>query len=163
MGWDDWVGWRFNFLDIDSLPIACQVDGWILKKAKMSLAVSPYIGNSHEFIRQFADDHLDLFMGGFTKDACEDGMRQLCLDALSRNGIGSLCLGGTGSSSTKGRHLVGSDDNADDANEKSTGCSVPVLGVCGKAGNGYAADDGNGTLNCWFGCKFEADFHYGMC
>ena len=32
-GWDDWVGWRFNMWDVECLPIACQVDGWILKKA----------------------------------------------------------------------------------------------------------------------------------
>jgi hypothetical protein len=72
-------------------------------------------------------------------------MRHLCLDALGRNGIGSHCLGGTGSS-TKGRHLVGSDDNTDDANVKSTGSSVPVLGMCGDVGNGYAADNGDEQL-----------------
>jgi hypothetical protein len=65
-------------------------------------------------------------------------------------------LGGRGSS-TKGRCLVGSNDNADDANEKSTGSSVPVLGVCGGIGNGYVADNGNGSLNGWFGREFEAN------
>jgi hypothetical protein len=85
-------------------------------------------------------------------------MRHLCLNALGRNGIRSHCLGGMGSS-TKGRYLVGSDDDADDANEESTGSSVPVLGMCGNVGNGYAADNGNGSLNGLFHCEFEADFH----
>jgi hypothetical protein len=67
--------------------------------------------------------------------------------------------GRKGSSSTKGRHLVGSDDDTDDANEKSTGCSIPVMGMCGDVGNGHIADNGDGTLNLWFGCKFKADFH----
>ncbi len=40
-GWDDWVGWKFNFWDVERLPVACQIDDWILKKAKMSLTVSP--------------------------------------------------------------------------------------------------------------------------
>ncbi len=31
--WDDWVGWRFNMWDVECLPVVCQVDGWILKKA----------------------------------------------------------------------------------------------------------------------------------
>jgi hypothetical protein len=118
-GWDDLVGWRFNLWDVERLPVVSQVDGWILKKAKVPLAVSPQTGNSHEVSRQFADDHLDLFMDGFAKDTCEDGMRHLCLNLLGRNGIGHHCLGGTGSSA-KGRCLVGSDDDADDANEKST-------------------------------------------
>ncbi len=64
-----------------------------------------------------------------------------------------------GSRSAKGRRLVGSNDDTDDANEKGTGCSVPVLGVYGNVGHGHAADDGNGTLKCRFGCKFEADVH----
>jgi hypothetical protein len=74
-------------------------------------------------------------MGGFTKETYEDGMRHLCLHALGRNSIGSHCLGSTGSSSAKGRCLVGSNEDADEANEKSTGCSVPVLTVCGNVGN----------------------------
>jgi hypothetical protein len=86
-------------------------------------------------------------MGEFAKDTDEDGMRHLCLNAFSRNGVGSHCLGGMGSRSAKGRHLVGSDDDADYANEKSTGCSVPVLDVYGNLGNGHAAD-GGGILNC---------------
>ncbi len=89
--------------------------------------MSPWTGISHEVSEQFADDHLDLFLGGFTKDMCDDGMRHLCLNAFGRNGIGSHCLGGTGSRSTKERRLVGSNDNTDDANEKSTGCSIPVF------------------------------------
>jgi hypothetical protein len=97
--------------------------------------VSPWAGNSHEVSRQSTDDHLDLFMGGFAKVTCDDGMRHLCLNALGRNGVGSHCLGGTGSSSAKGRCLVGSNGNADDANEKNTEGSVPVLGVCGNVGN----------------------------
>ncbi len=32
-GWDDWVGWRFNMWDVGHLPVACQVDGWILEEA----------------------------------------------------------------------------------------------------------------------------------
>jgi hypothetical protein len=101
----------------------------------MSLAVSPWTGNSHEVSGQFMDDHLDLFMGGFAKDTCEDGMRHFCLNALGKNDIGSHCLGGTGTSSAKRRCLVSSNDNANDANEKSTGNSVPVLGTCGNVGN----------------------------
>ncbi len=31
--WDGWVGRRFNMWDVKRLPIACQVDGWILEKA----------------------------------------------------------------------------------------------------------------------------------
>ncbi len=31
--WDDGVGWRFNMWDVERLPIACQLDGWTLKKA----------------------------------------------------------------------------------------------------------------------------------
>jgi hypothetical protein len=124
----------------------------------MSLAVFPWTGNSCEVGGQFTDDHLDLFMGGFAEDTCEDGMRHLCLNALGRNGVRHHHLGGMGSSA-KGRHLVGSDDGADDANEKITGSSLPVLGMCGNVGNGYAADDCNGSLNGWFGCKFEVDFH----
>ncbi len=62
-GWDDWVGWMFNFWDVERLPVASQVDGWILKKAKVSLAVSLQTGNSHEVSGHFANDHLNLFMG----------------------------------------------------------------------------------------------------
>jgi hypothetical protein len=57
----------------------------------------------------------------------------------------------------KGGRLVGSNDNTDDANEKSTGISVPVLIMCGNIGNGHAADHGNGTFDCRFGSKFKAD------
>jgi hypothetical protein len=60
----------------------------------------------------------------------EDRMRHLCLNAFCRHGIRSHCSGGT--RSTKGRRLVGSNDHTDDANEKGTGCSIPVLCVCGK-------------------------------
>jgi hypothetical protein len=73
--------------DVESLSLASQVDGWILKRAKVSLAVSPRTGNSHEVSRKLADDHLDLFMGGFAKDTCENGMRHLCINALGRNSI----------------------------------------------------------------------------
>jgi hypothetical protein len=100
-------------------------------------------GNSHEVSGQFTDDHLDLFMGGFAEDTCEDGMRHLGIYALGRHCIGRHHLGGTGSSA-KGRCLVGSNDDADDANEKSIESSVLVFGMCCKAGHGYAADDGNG-------------------
>ncbi len=79
--WDNWVGWRFNLWDVERLSVASQVDCWILKKAKVSLAVSPPIENCHEVSRQFADDHFDLFMGGFAKDTCEDRMRHLGLNA----------------------------------------------------------------------------------
>jgi hypothetical protein len=96
----------------------------------MSLVVSPLTGNSHKVSRQFVDDNLDLFIGGFAKDTCEDGMRHLCLNALGRNGVGSHRLGGMSSSRAKGMCLVGSDDDADDADEKSTGRSIPVLGMC---------------------------------
>jgi hypothetical protein len=139
-GWDDWVGWRFNLWGVEHLFVASQVDGWILKKAKVSLAVSPWTGNCHEVCRQFVDDHLDLFIGGFAKDMCEDGMRHLGLNALGGHGIGCHRLGGVGNSA-KGRCLVGSDDNANDANEKNTGSSTPVFGVCGNVGYGYATDN----------------------
>ncbi len=78
-----------NLWDVECLPIARQVGGWILKKAKMSFAVSPWTGQGHEVIRQFVDDHLDLFVGGFAEDTREDGMRHLCLNTLGINGIGS--------------------------------------------------------------------------
>ncbi len=90
----------------------------------------------------------------------EDRMRHLCLNALHRYGIRSHCLGGTGSA--KGRCLVFTNDHTDDANEKGTGCSVPVLHVCGSVSNGHAADYHNGVFDCWFGSKFEEDFHVGM-
>jgi hypothetical protein len=126
----------------------------------MTLAVSPWTGNDHEVGQQFADDSLDLFVGGFAKDTGEDRMRHLYLNAFCRHSIGSHCLEGT--RSAKGRHLVCSDDHTDDANEKGTGCSVPVLRMCGNVGNGHAADYRNGAFDCWFGSKFEVDFHMGM-
>ncbi len=92
------------------------------------------------------DDHLDFFMGGFAKDMCEDGMRHMGLYALGRHGIGHHWLGGMGSSA-KRWCLVGSNDNTNDANEKSTGSSIPVFGMCGNIGYGYAAGNGNGSLN----------------
>jgi hypothetical protein len=127
----------------------------------MTLAVSPWTGNSHDFSKQLTDVRLNLLMGGLAKDTGEDKMRHLCLNAIDRNSIRSHCLGGT--RSAKGRRLVGFYDNTDDANEKSTGCSVLVLSMCGDIGNGHAADHGNGTFDCRFGSKFEADFHMGMC
>jgi hypothetical protein len=125
----------------------------------MTLAVSPWTGNDHEVSRKFADDSLDLFVGGFAKDTGEDGMRHLCFNAFCRHCIGSHCLGLGGTRSAKGRHLVCSDDHTDDADEKGTECSVPVLRMCGNAGNGHAADYLNGAFDCWFGSKFKADFH----
>ncbi len=126
----------------------------------MTFAVSSWTGNGHEVCQQFTDDHLDLLMGELAKDAGEDRMRHLCLNAFGRHGVRSHCLGGT--KNAKRRHLVGSNDNTDDANEKGTGCSVPVLSICGDVGNGHTADHGNGALYCWFGSKFKADFHTGM-
>jgi hypothetical protein len=96
------------------------------------------------------DDHLVLFMGGFANDRCEDEMRHLGLYALGGHGIGLHCLGGTGGSA-KGMCLVGSNDNANDANQKSTGSSVPVFGVCGNIGYGYAADNSDSSIIGWFG------------
>ncbi len=93
----------------------------------MTLAVSPFTGNGHEVGQHFADDGLDLFVGGFAKDTGKDRMRYLCLNAFGRHGIRSHCSGGT--RSAKGRHLVGSNDHTDDADEKGTGCSIPVLPV----------------------------------
>ncbi len=87
-------------------------------------------------------------------------MRHLCLNAFGRHGVRNHCLGGT--RSAKGRHLVGSNDDTDDANEKGTGCSVPVLSVSGNVGNGHAADHADGAFYCWFGSKFKADLHMGM-
>jgi hypothetical protein len=49
----------------------------------MSLALSPWTGNSHEVSRQFTDDRLDLLMGGLAKDTCEDEMRHVCLISLA--------------------------------------------------------------------------------
>ncbi len=123
--------------------------------------MSPWTGNGHEVGHKFVDDGLDLFVGGFAKDTGEDRMRNLCLNAFCRHSIRSHHSGGT--KSAKERHLVGSDDHTDDANEKGTGCSVPVLCVCDDVGNGHTADHGNGAFNCCFSSKFEADFHMGMC
>jgi hypothetical protein len=39
----------------------------------MALAVSPWTGNGHEVGQQFADDSLDLFVGGFAKDMVRIG------------------------------------------------------------------------------------------
>jgi hypothetical protein len=86
--------------------------------------------------------------------------RYLCFNSFFRYSIGSHCLGGT--RSTKGRHLVGSDDYTDDAYEKGIRYSVSVLCVCGNIGNEHATDYGNGAFDCLFGGKFEADFHKGM-
>ncbi len=119
--------------------------------------MSPWTGNGHEVGQQFADDSLDLLVGGLAKDTDEDRMRHLCLNAFSRHGIRSHCLGDM--RSAKGRHLVGSNDDTDDADEKGTGCSVSVLTMCGNIGNVHAADHGNGAFYCWFGSKFEVDFH----
>jgi hypothetical protein len=128
----------------------------------MALAVSPWTENGHEVGQQFADDSLDLFVGGFAKDTGEDRMRHLCPNAFCRHGIQSHCLGGMGSA--KRRRLVCTNDHTYDANEKSTGCSVPVLCLCaGNIGNGHAADYRDGAFDCWFGSKFEANFHMGMC
>jgi hypothetical protein len=112
----------------------------------MVLAVSPWTGNGHEVGRQFTDDSLDLFVGGFAKDTGEDRMRHLCLNAFCRCSIRSHCLGGI--KSAKGRCLVCTNDRTDDADEKGTGCSVPVLRMCGDVGNGHAADYRNGAFDC---------------
>ena len=123
----------------------------------MTLAVSPWIENGHEVSQQFVDDRLDLLVGGLAKNMGEDRMRHLCHNAFGRHGVQSHCLGGT--RSMKGRCLVGSNDDTDDANEKGTGCSILVLSMCGKVGNGHTADHGNGAFHCWFGSKFEVNFH----
>jgi hypothetical protein len=114
----------------------------------------------HEVGQQLTDDDLDLFVGGFTKDTGKDRMRHLCLDAFCRHGVGSHCSGDT--RSAKRRRLVDSNDYTDDADEKGTGCSVPVLRMCGNVGNGHTADHSDGAFDCWFGSKFEADFYMGM-
>jgi hypothetical protein len=107
------------------------------------------------------DDSFDLFVDGFAEDTGEDRMRHLCLIVFfCRHGIGSHCLGGTGSA--KGRCLVCTNDYTDDADEKCTTCSMPVLRVCGDVGNGHTADYHDDAFDCWFGSKFEADFHMGM-
>ncbi len=123
----------------------------------MTLAVSPWTGNGHEVSQQFVDDHLDLLVGGLAKDTGEDRMRHLCLNGFGRHDTRSDCLGGT--RSTKGRCLVCSNDNTDDANEKGTGCSLSVLSMCGDVGTGHTADHGNGGFYFWFGSKFKVDFH----
>jgi hypothetical protein len=124
------------------------------------LAVSPWTGNCHEVSQQFLDDSLDLLVGGLAKDTGKDRMRNFCLNAFGRHSIKIHCLGGM--RSMKQRCLVGSNDNTDDANEKDTECSVPVLSMCGTVGNGHAADHGNCAFYCWFSSKFEADFHMVM-
>ncbi len=91
----------------------------------MTLAVSSWTENSHEVSQQFADNGLDLLVDGLIKDTGENRMRHLCLNAFCRHGVRSHCLGGT--RSAKGKHLVGSDDNTDYADEKGTGYSLPVL------------------------------------
>ncbi len=55
----------------------------------------------------------------------------------------------------KGGHLVGSNNNTHDASEKGTGCSIPVLSVCGDVDNGQPADRSNGDFYCWFSSKVE--------
>jgi hypothetical protein len=63
----------------------------------------------------------------------------------------------------KGREaLVCTNDHTDDADEKGTGCSIPILHISGNIGNRHTADYRNGAFDCWFGSKFEADFHMGM-
>ncbi len=127
----------------------------------MTFAVSPWTGNSHEVSQQFADYCLDLLMGRFAEDTCDDRERHLSLNSFCRHGVRSHCLGGI--RSAKGRCLIGSNDNTDDANEKGAGCSIPVLSMCGNVGNGHAADHGNAAFYCWFGSKVKEDFHMGMC
>ncbi len=56
----------------------------------MTLAVSPWTGNGHDFGQQFPDDGLDLIVGGFAKDTGEDSMRHLCLNAFCRQHQKSL-------------------------------------------------------------------------
>jgi hypothetical protein len=107
----------------------------------MTLAVPPWTRNSHKVGQQFVDDSLDLSVGGFARDTGEDRMRHLCLNAFCRHGIGGHYLEGT--RSAKGRHLVSSNDHTDDANQKGTGCSIPVLPVCGDVGNEHPAVYGN--------------------
>ncbi len=50
--WDDWVGRRFNMWDVKRLPIACQVDGWILEKAYRWPLLCP---NGQEMAMRLAD------------------------------------------------------------------------------------------------------------
>ncbi len=86
------VGWKFDLWDDERPLVVSQVDGRILKKAKMSLAMSLRTGNSHEVSGQFADNHLDLFMGGFAKDMCENkikhfllGVQGVCTTTITTN------------------------------------------------------------------------------
>ncbi len=125
----------------------------------MALAVSPWTGNGHEVGKQFKDESLDLFVGGFAKDTGEDRMRHLCLNASCRHSTRGHCLGGMGSA--KGRRLECTNDHTNDANEKGTRCSVPILHVCGNVGNGHAADYHDGAFD-WYGSEFEADFRMVM-
>jgi hypothetical protein len=63
----------------------------------MSFAVTPWTGSNHEVCGQFPDDHLDLHMGGLTKDTCEDRMRHLCLIMpLAETALEGIVSGGTG-------------------------------------------------------------------
>ncbi len=126
----------------------------------MALAVSPWTGNDHEVSLQFADDSFDLFVGGITEDRGEDKIKHLCLNAFCGHGIESHCLGGT--ANMKGSCLVCTNDHTDDAIEKGTECSLPVLRMCGNVENGHAADYRNGAFDCCFGNKFKTDIHMGM-
>ncbi len=61
----------------------------------MTVAASPWAENGHEVGQKFADDSLDLCVGGFAKDTGEDRMSHMCLNAFCRHGIRSHCSGGT--------------------------------------------------------------------
>ncbi len=153
---DDWIGKRVNCGDGEHFPIAGKVDSLVLEEVEVSFVVPPWTCHCHQVHSELANYSLNLFVGGFTKDACEDEVRHLGLDAVCRHGgghVGSV-LGAGGSA--KGRCLVRPDDYANDANEDRTGCSVPVFRMGSNVGYGYTADDRNGSFDGWFCGKFKA-------
>jgi hypothetical protein len=74
------IGW-----DGEWCPIASKVDGWILEEAQVALAVSPGTGGCHEIYSEFAEGIFDLFMGWFSQDSSQDGMRHLSIDTIGGN------------------------------------------------------------------------------
>ena len=79
---DDGVSWRFSRWDGEHSSVLSQVDGRILKQPEVTLVVTPRTGNSHEVGGKFPNYHLDLLVGRFPKDTCQDHMWHLGLDAV---------------------------------------------------------------------------------
>ena len=118
----------------------------------MTLFVTPRTENSHEVGGEFPNDHLHLFVCRFPKDSCERGVPCVRHDKCVVSAL-ILCR------STKRRCFVCSDDNTYDTNQKGIRKTIRGCSVGGNVGDGDAGDNCNGTLNCWFCCKFEFYFH----